>query len=170
MVAPIVPLGSVLEFCYYPQMFSITDLSERIEFAPIVADRVWRAWWKPKGYSLSFVEQLVQQNLKDHSIPFAIIAHNGTTFLGTASVIASDLDARPQYFPWVAAVWVDEAYRSNGIGSALVRSGAEIARNLGVDPVYLCALPHNHGFYQHLGWRLIEENVTEAGLAVFRSR
>lgn len=150
-------------------MFSIIDLRERPEFAPIVADRVWRAWWKQSGYPLSFIEGLVQQNLDGRSIPFAIVAHKGADFLGTASVIVSDLDARPQYSPWLAAVWVDDAYRSNGVGSALVRSGAEMARDRGFDPIYLCALPRNHGFYQRLGWRLIEENVTESGLAVFRS-
>jgi hypothetical protein len=39
----------------------------------------------------------------------------------------------------------------------------------GFDPVYLCALPAKHGFYERLGWRLVEAGVTEFGLAVFRS-
>jgi predicted N-acetyltransferase YhbS len=84
-------------------------------------------------------------------------------------VIASDLDARPQYTPWIAAVWVDPAHRSQGIGAALVRAGAARAHGLGFDPVYLCALPPRHGFYKALGWRLTEASVTKAGLAVFCS-
>ncbi len=148
---------------------SIVDLRERPEFAPIVADRVWRAWWQPKGYALAFIEGLVQQNLNDEPIPVALVAHDAGTFLGTASVIACDLDIRPQYTPWVAAVWVDPGHRSNGIGAALVRAGAEIAHRLGCDPAYLCALPPRHRFYERLGWQLIEAGVTETGLAVFRS-
>jgi predicted N-acetyltransferase YhbS len=147
---------------------SVVDLRERPEFAHIVADRVWRAWWEPKGYALDFIERLVQQNLNDEPIPLALVAHDGDTFLGTVSVIASDLDARPNYTPWVAAVWVDPEYRSNGVGSALVRAGAMKARVLGFNPVYLCALPPKHKFYERLGWHLIEADVTEAGLAVFR--
>ncbi|WP_407068159.1 GNAT family N-acetyltransferase [Methylobacterium crusticola] len=148
---------------------SVVDLRERPQFAPIVADRVWRAWWEPKGYALAFIEGLVQQNLSDAPIPFALVAHDGGTFLGTASVIASDLDVRLQYTPWVAAVWVDPKHRSNGVGAALVRAGAEKAHALGFDPAYLCALPPKHAFYERLGWRLVEAGVTEAGLAVFRS-
>ena len=145
------------------------DLRERPDFATTVADRIWRAWWEPKGYSLAFVEGLVQRNLSDELIPFALVAHDGDTFLGTASVIASDLDERPQYTPWIAAVWVEPEHRSNGIGATLVRAGAEKAHALGFDPVYLCALPSKQGFYTRLGWRLVETGVTEAGLAVFRS-
>jgi predicted N-acetyltransferase YhbS len=148
---------------------SVVDLRERPEFAPLIADRVWRAWWKSKGHALAFIEGLVQQNLNAEPIPLAVVAHDGETFLGTASVIRSDLDVRPQYTPWVAAVWVDPMHRSKGVSAALVQVGAEKARALGFDPVYLCALPPKHGFYQWLGWRLVEAGVTEAGLAVFRS-
>ena len=148
---------------------SVVDLRERPDFAPVVADRVWHAWWKPKGYELAFIEDLVWQNLNNEPIPVALVAHNEGVFLGTVSVIASDLSSRPQYTPWIAALWVDPAHRSKGIGAALVREGAKMAQDLGVDPAYLCALPAKHEFYQRLGWRLIEPGVTEAGLAVFRS-
>jgi GNAT superfamily N-acetyltransferase len=149
--------------------YSVSDLRERPYFAPTVADRVWRAWWEPKGYPLAFIEDLVQQNLDNEPIPFAIVAHSQETFLGTASVIASDLDARPQYTPWVAAVWVDPVHRSSGVGAALVQAGARMAQRLGFDPSFLCALPPKHGFYEGLGWKMVEADVTDAGLAVFRS-
>ena len=148
--------------------YSVVDLRKYPDFASIVADRVWRAWWEPKGFTLAFIEDLVRQNLNDEPIPFALVAHDEGEFFGTASVIVSDLSARPQYMPWVAAVWVEPAHRSNGVGAALVREAAEKAQELGFDPVYLCALPPEHGFYERLGWRLVEAEVNEAGLAVFR--
>jgi GNAT superfamily N-acetyltransferase len=148
----------------------ITDLRHAPHFAPTLADRVWRAWWEPKGVPLSFIETLVQQNLTAEPIPFALVAHEGETFFGTASVIASDCEQRPEYTPWVAAVWVEPEHRGKGIGSALVRAAAGQAHALGFDPVHLCALPPMHGFYERLGFRLLEEGVTASGLAVFRSR
>lgn len=122
-----------------------------------------------KGYALTFIEELVQQNLNNEPVPFALVAHHDGTFLGTASVIASDLDVRPLYTPWVAAVWVEPAYRASGVGAALVQAAAEAAQGLGFDCTYLCALPPNHGFYKRIGWEMLEANVTETGLAVFRS-
>lgn len=149
--------------------FAIADLRERPEFSSSVADRVWRAWWEPKGYGLGVVEDLVRDNLDAGAIPFALVAHDRTGFVGTASVIASDLDIRPHYTPWVAAVWVEPAHRDRGIGSALVRRGVEAALRLGFDRAYLCALPPRHDFYMRRGWRILEANVTPDGLAVFQS-
>lgn len=150
--------------------FAVADLRERPDFAAPVADRVWRAWWKPKGRSLSEVESLVAKNLERGPIPKALVAHDGGDFLGTASVIACDLSARPRYAPWVAAVWVEVPHRRRGIGAALVRAGADLIHGLGYDRAYLCAMPNNHAFYARLGWALVEQGVTPEGLAVFRSR
>ena len=149
--------------------FSIVDLRERPEFASVVADRVWRAWWKPKGHELGPIQEFMLKCLEDDLIPSAVVALDGNIFMGSALLIASDLDGRPQYTPWVAAVWVDPAHRFKGVGSRLVRAGAEIAQSEEHQPVYLCAMSHNHAFYQRLGWIVIETDATEAGLSVFQS-
>ncbi|MGQ0681452.1 GNAT family N-acetyltransferase, partial [Bradyrhizobium sp.] len=95
----------------------------------------------------------------DTSIPFALVAHDGGRFLGTSSVIASDLAERPQLTPWVAAVWVEENARRHGVGGALVNRATEDCLALGEKRVYLCARAHMAGFYQGLGWTTIERGV-----------
>ncbi len=150
--------------------FAVIELRERPDFAAAVADRVWRAWWKPKGHPLTTLEASVAENLGPGPIPSALVAHDGDAFLGTASLIACDLEARPQYTPWVAAVWVEAAHRRQGIGAALVRAGADRVHGLGYGRAYLCAMPENHAFYARLGWSPVEEGVSPDGLAVFRSR
>lgn len=52
---------------------TVADLRERLEFAPIIADRIWHAWWKPKGYALAFTGRLVLQNFNDKPVPFAFL-------------------------------------------------------------------------------------------------
>jgi GNAT superfamily N-acetyltransferase len=146
--------------------FAVSDLRDRPEFSPLVADRVWQAWWRPKGYPLDYITGRVAENLDPTPIPFAVVAHDGDRFLGTASVIASDLESRPQYTPWVAAVWVDPEHRRRGVGAALVREAARGALNGGVDVVYLCALPEKRGFYERLGWQRLEDDVEKSGLTV----
>jgi predicted N-acetyltransferase YhbS len=147
------------------QHYSISDLRDRPEFAVDVADRIWNAWWRDDGHQLDFIQGLVDENFSSTGLPMALVAHEGDTFLGTAHLIDSDLESRPQYSPWVAAVWVDEAARKSGIGAALVQAGAEAAFRQGFDTAYLCAKPAVSAFYERLGWQRIEEDVE--GLNVF---
>ena len=122
--------------------YKIDDLRDHPEFARIVAERVWAAWWRRHGHPLEHLISLVDLNLNPaSSIPFALVAHRNGRFLGTVSVIASDMEARPNLSPWVAALWVDSEYRREGVGSSLTRKATETAFALGYSPVYLCAAP-----------------------------
>ena len=101
--------------------FVISDLRQRPEFLDTVADRIWQAWWKDSGHALSYISRrLRDENLNADPIPFALIAHDDKSLLGTASVIVSDLAERPHLTPWVAAVWVEPHARQRGVGGALV--------------------------------------------------
>ena len=147
--------------------FEIADLRQCPEFFEIVADRIWRAWWQPRGYRLDHLRDRLRENMEPAPIPLALIAHQDGQFLGTASVIASDLAERPQYTPWVAAVWVEPVARRRGIAAALVDHAAHCCFALGLDRAYLCARPERAGFYQRLGWTMLERDVGAGALNVF---
>jgi N-acetylglutamate synthase-like GNAT family acetyltransferase len=147
--------------------FTISDLRQRPEFFETVAIRIWQAWWKPDGTPLDTISGRLRENMDATSIPFALVAHDGASFLGTASVIASDLAERPQLTPWVAAVWVEPQARGHGIGGALVNRATEDCFALGVSRAYLCARLQRSGFYERLGWIPIERDVGPHHLSVF---
>ena len=111
------------------------------------------------------IARLVDEAMASAGIPFTLVAHDGDDFLGTASVIESDLEARPDYAPWVAAVWVEQHARNKRVGSALVESAACAAFQLGVERVYLCCEPAKSAFYERAGWLRIESDVD--GLEIF---
>ena len=121
-----------------PDPFTISDLRQRPEFFDAVADRIWRASWKEIGYPLDYITGRLNENLNAEPLPLALVAHNGAEFLGTASVIASDLEERPQLTPWVAAVWVEPHARSRGAGGALVERAAHNCFALGISAL-ICA-------------------------------
>jgi GNAT superfamily N-acetyltransferase len=150
-----------------PPSFTISDLRQRPEFFDAVADRIWRAWWKDGGHPLETISGRLRENLNAEPLPIALVAHDGATFLGTSSVIVSDLEERPGYTPWVAAIWVEPQHRARGIGGALVERAVRDCFALGIARVYLCARPALTGFYQGLGWIPIERDVGRHGLTVF---
>ena len=70
--------------------------------------------------------------------------------VGSASLIAQDMDTRPELSPWLASVYVAAEHRRQGIGSALVRRVAQEAAALGVETLYLFTPDQEH-FYARLG-------------------
>lgn len=135
----------------------ISDLRQRPEFFDTVADRVWRAWWRPRGVPLERISDGLAHAVKGDRIPFAIIAHDGDEFLGSTLAIASDLNERPQYSPWVAAVWVEPQHRLKQVGRSLVGHAAKTLFARGFARIYLCSSVSRRDFYTRQGWVPIEE-------------
>ena len=147
---------------------TISNLRDRPEFIASVADRIWRAWWEPHGVPLAYIAARVADTVAAERMPRAFVAHDGDVFAGTASVIASDLDERPQYTPWVAAVWIEQRYRSQRLGRRLIAHAAAHAFSLGVPRVFLTARPVRRSLYESLGWDVVEEGVSHLQLTIFK--
>jgi predicted N-acetyltransferase YhbS len=148
---------------------NFVDLRDKPELLGTAAERIWRAWSKDRGLSL---EQVVQklEGIKSSESEFTLVAHARDNFLGTISVIGSDMVERPNLTPWIAAVWVEREYRKHRLGSALVREAEQHAQDREVDLLYLCCAPELRPFYSGLGWREIESNVGAKNSCVFEKR
>jgi GNAT superfamily N-acetyltransferase len=145
----------------------ISNLRESPHFADTVAHHGWTAWWRGSGRTLAQYRAGLEPMITDEGIPMAAIAHEGETYFGSALLIANDLEARPQYVPWIAALWVDVPYRGQGIATALMQHLRDEAERLGYKSVYLCAEPKITPYYLARGWTQIEADVE--GLTVFVS-
>lgn len=147
--------------------FTITDLRRVPAFFDTVADRIWQAWWKRHGVPQDYIVARLRENMTGNELPIALVAHRGTDFLGTASLLVSDLDERPQYTPWVAAVWTEPDARRQGVAPALVERACSEAFARGHDKVYLCAAPARQPYYEAQGWVPVEADVGPLMLSVF---
>ncbi|MDQ0510978.1 GNAT family N-acetyltransferase [Ancylobacter amanitiformis] len=150
-----------------PNPVAIDDLRRVPGFAPIVADRVWRAWWREAGTPLAALRARLDESLipAKAAIPSSFVAHRGAEFLGTVALIESDIKDRPGLTPWLAALWVEPAARRQGIGAALVRHATRAAFAAGHARLHLCATAQNAPSYQRLGWSRIEAD--RDGLDIF---
>lgn len=88
-------------------------------------------------------------------IPTVFVAFSADTLLGSAMLVAHDMDTRMDLTPWLAGVFVAPDYRRRGIGSALVGRVVECAAQLGVRRLYLYT-PSAERMYSRLGWSAVE--------------
>ena len=145
----------------------ISDLQNLPKLKPEVARRMWKAWWEPYGNSFQNVLDHINEIPATRGIPFGLLAHENENYVGSVLGIASDLEARPNLTPWVAALWVDPQFRKQGIATSLMKATLAEIFALGHSKTYLCATAEKRGSYQRFGWHLIEEGVGGDTLDVF---
>lgn len=144
----------------------ICDLRDEPQFFDIVAERIWTAFWQASGEPPAYIAGLLRESLGEAPIPTALVAHAGDAFLGTVSLIACDVDERPQLTPWVAALWVEPAARERGIGAELVEEAARRGFALGHRRLFLSASARMAPYYEKRGWRLHERGVPTPDLTI----
>jgi GNAT superfamily N-acetyltransferase len=88
-------------------------------------------------------------------IPTVFVAFTGKDLLGSAMLIAHDMDNRVELSPWLAGVFVRPDRRKEGLGATLVQRVVEEARVLGIRRLYLYT-PTVEQFYVRLGWLNVE--------------
>jgi len=132
----------------------IADLRECPWFAHAVAHHVWKEWWRDER-TFAHVRAKVEASIAGGAFPFTLVAHERGTFIGTVSVVESNMEPRRDLSPWLSALWVDEQYRRRGWGSALLTSAIEKARANGRTDIFLATKPNRRRFYETRGWRSI---------------
>jgi predicted N-acetyltransferase YhbS len=137
----------------------ILDLKQAPQFMDQVADRIWREWWRPEGRTLGAVEAALRDVVEAEDYPFTLVAASEGQFLGTVTSIASDISARPELGPCLAALWVEPQARGRGIGAALIAALTRRLSALGHDRVYLSAKPKMRSYYLLRGWTMIDGDI-----------
>jgi GNAT superfamily N-acetyltransferase len=62
------------------------------------------------------------------------------------------MNTHPEFFPWLAGLFVIPSHRGRGIGSALARHATTKAFEAGVDSLYLYTSTAT-SLYERLGWQ-----------------
>jgi N-acetylglutamate synthase-like GNAT family acetyltransferase len=95
--------------------------------------------------------------LGDAFIPSMYVALDQNV-IGSAAIVTSDMDSRPDLSPWLASVFVHSNYRHKGIGARLVKVVMQEARSHGINTLYLFT-PDQTDFYKRLGWHVFKTTV-----------
>lgn len=150
-------------------MTTLHYLADCPEHIPALANWHYEQWGElnPANDVAARIARL-QSHLQKGAVPTTIVACAGDDLLGSASLVASDLDIRPELTPWLASEFVSPATRNQGVGSLLVQRVMQEARAIGVPQLYLFTLDREP-FYAQLGWQLVERLIwREREIAVMR--
>ena len=101
-------------------------------------------------------------------IPTVFIATVAETLLGSAMLVAHDMDTRMQWTPWLAGVVVAPECRGRGIGSCLAEHAATEACALGFATLFLYTFSTEE-YYARLGWERVERD-SYLGVVTIMSR
>jgi GNAT superfamily N-acetyltransferase len=134
----------------------IEYLADNIALIPIIAHWHHEEWgYFNPGDSVEKRIANLQTHLGRKQIPTTFVSLSGGILLGSASLVAHDMDTRMDLTPWLASIYVLPDHRSQGIGTALVQRVIEEVVDLNVETLYLFT-PNREGFYASLGWSVVE--------------
>ena len=131
-------------------------LADHPEFIPELAELHFAEWSHLNpGEGLAGKKEYLRQNSGRNGVPVFFIAVDGAELIGSASLIAQDMDDRPDLTPWLADVFVKPGHRGHGVATALIRRIEAEAESAGIVKLYLYT-PDAAGMYRRLGWTTVE--------------
>ena len=148
----------------------LKQLSECPEHLLAVGSWIYEQWWKRSNNSVEVVLRWLRCHTEKDRVPFTVVALAEVNPIGSCSVIESDCVHRPQYTPWVAAVYVKPEFRARGVASGILREAARIAARAPVEGLYIDCLEKTAPVYEKSGWRILEREVGDKdSVVMFRS-
>ena len=112
-------------------------------------------WWgQRENYTREAVRCCMEHSLKREGLPQTYGLYLDGRLIGMYQFTCADLFVRPDIYPWLANVYVDEAHRSKGYGRLLLASVQKSAAESGLDELYL--FTEHSGLYEKFGWEFVE--------------
>jgi predicted N-acetyltransferase YhbS len=119
------------------------------------------SYLNPAGTLAQRIEAL-REHLAGAVLPRTFVAIDGAALLGSASLVADDMDTHPELTPWLASVFVNPLYRKQGAGAALVRKVMAAAEQAGIATLSLFTPDQAH-FYRQMGWHTVAREHYRGG-------
>lgn len=117
-------------------------------------------WWgEIDGYSKDAVRCFMKHSMEDNRLPETYGLFLDNEIIGIYQFAYNDLNVRPDIYPWLANVYIDENYRGKGYGRKLLESVFDNAKKtIAFDEIFLYT--KHKGLYEKFGWTFIEEIET----------
>ncbi len=114
-------------------------------------------WWGvEEEKSKEYVEHFLKYSFHKDKLPLTIVVFNEQNEeVAMCQITMHDLDVRPDIYPYLANLYVQEDYRGNGIVKLLIDRALSEAKRLGLSELFLYT--KHVGLYEKYGWEFIGE-------------
>lgn len=129
----------------------ITDLSK--ENMEKVVDWMYHWWGIDTAQSEEEILCTMKHSMLPDRLPFSYGAFDGERIVGIYQLIYDDLPVRPDIYPWLANLYVEESYRGQGIGKTLIKSVPDLTKKLGFKELFLYTTKVD--LYEKYGWKYL---------------
>jgi predicted N-acetyltransferase YhbS len=133
------------------RVIRIVHLADYPQHQQQVIDWQWQAFGSDN--SRAFFASVVESSLRHDGLPITFIALLDDKPVGTVGLWRCDLISRQDLTPWLAALYVDESQRGNGLGLQLQQFVQDYSLQAGFSELYLYA--EFSGYYERHGWQYI---------------
>lgn len=152
-------------------MITIAFLADYLDTVPTLV-KWFRDQW-PDYFADWSQEEMVADFLEDAArdrLPIRLVALESGKLAGTIVLREQGNETLAAYQPELGGLYVMGSHRGQGIGSALVRAGMDVARNLGYESVF-ATTTNAAGILERLGWEFVKTAVYQDGEhALYRCR
>lgn len=132
-------------------MIQILPLSEVPEHCELITDWLFTSFGSEN--SRDFFASIVRSSLRAEGLPITFVALQDEKPVGTVGLWRCDLISRQDLFPWLAALYIDEGQRGQGLSVQLQRYVEDFSRRAGFRELYLYAAFAD--YYERFGWQYI---------------
>lgn len=116
-------------------------------------------WWGKRKNSFEEVKCNLEHSLCKERLPQTYVALvNGEAAGMYQLAMSDDLESRPDIYPWLINVYVDEKFRGQNVCRELLLSVNETAKNANLKELFLYT--KHKGLYEKFGWEFVEEVKT----------
>lgn len=117
-------------------------------------------WWGIRNNdSFEAVKCYLEHSLCKDRLPQTYVALIDNQPVGMYQIsMSDDLETRPDIYPWLVNVYVDENFRGKGICKEMMNTVSENAKKMNLTELFLYT--KHIGLYEKFGWKFIEEVKT----------
>lgn len=117
-------------------------------------------WWGIRNNdSFEAVKCYLEHSLCKDRLPQTFVALIDNQPVGMYQIsMSDDLETRPDIYPWLVNVYVDENFRNRGICKELMNTVSENAKKMNLRELFLYT--KHIGLYEKFGWEFVEEVKT----------